>query len=90
MARHIDAMLLGDKLNLTKWKYSMTKFGGTYLNPITFFSDKYKNGDFRESKFWEQEHKSWVRLFTTSRIPVNVKFQEMAPLKHLIQNQTFC
>lgn len=37
----------------------MTKLGGAYLNPITFFSDEYKHGDFRESKFWEQEQKSW-------------------------------
>lgn len=40
----------------------MTKLGGGYLNPITFFNEKYKNGDFQDRGFWEQEQKTWGRI----------------------------
>ena len=37
----------------------MTRIGGQYLHPITFISDTYKKGDFREPDFWKKEQKSW-------------------------------
>ncbi|MFC1706598.1 hypothetical protein ACFL59_07210 [Planctomycetota bacterium] len=37
----------------------MSKCGGAYLVPTTFFSDKYSKGNFREPAFWEKERSSW-------------------------------
>jgi hypothetical protein len=40
----------------------MNKLGGAYLSPLTFFSDLYENGNFRDSDFWKQEQKSWGEI----------------------------
>lgn len=40
----------------------MNKLGGAYLSPLTFFSDFYENGNFRDSDFWKQEQKSWGEI----------------------------
>ncbi|MCK5161486.1 MAG: hypothetical protein KAQ99_07930, partial [Candidatus Aureabacteria bacterium] len=40
----------------------MNKLGGAYLNPLTFFDDQYKNGDFRQRDFWKREQKSWGKI----------------------------
>jgi len=37
----------------------MSKTGGIYLNPSTFFSDTYRPGDFNERKFWIREQPNW-------------------------------
>lgn len=40
----------------------MKKLGGTYLRPITFFSNDYEKGDFNQKEFWMSEQKSWGRI----------------------------
>lgn len=37
----------------------MGNIGGLYLNPITFFSDEYSNGDFMKEEFWNTEKNNW-------------------------------
>ena len=40
----------------------MNKLGGAYPNPLTFFSDQYKEVNFRDKDFWEREQKSWGEI----------------------------
>ena len=40
----------------------MKNLGGTYLNPLTFFNDQYKKGDFRRTDFGERKKKSWGKI----------------------------
>ena len=40
----------------------MTKIGGTYLNPVTFFSEKYSHGDFMNELFWNTEKSKWGQI----------------------------
>jgi len=40
----------------------MNKFGGHYLHPITFISDSYKNGDFKDIGFWTKEKRTWGEI----------------------------
>ncbi len=40
----------------------MNKLGGHYLHPITFISNSYKNSDFKDIGFWENEKATWGEI----------------------------
>lgn len=54
----------------------MSKFGGQYLSPTSFFSDSYKVVSFRDESFWMQEMKTWGeithRLEHSSNPPIEI------------------
>lgn len=43
----------------------MDRFGGQYLEPNVFFSEKYKPDDFRNLEFWNSEGGSWGKIVHT-------------------------